>query len=69
MHKEPKNDKIEEWNDMKSAIANGKESELVFIAKKWYNKRYEKRISSNKLRKWFDRQTMGSNQRILSIQK
>ena len=23
--------------------------ELVFIAKKWYNKRYEKRISSNKL--------------------
>ena len=22
--------------------------ELVFIAKKWYNKRYEKRISSNK---------------------
>ena len=26
-------------------------SELVFIAKKWYNRRYEKRISSNKLRK------------------
>ena len=25
--------------------------ELVFIAKKWYNRRYEKRISSNKLRK------------------
>ena len=26
-------------------------SELVFIAKKWYNRRYEKRVSSNKLRK------------------
>ena len=25
--------------------------ELVFIAKKWYNRRYEKKISSNKLRK------------------
>ena len=27
------------------------DSELVFIAKKWYNRRYEKRVSSNKLRK------------------
>ena len=29
----------------------GRNYELVFIAKKWYNRRYEKRISSNKLRK------------------
>ena len=32
-------------------VANKKGLELVFIAKKWYNRRYEKRISSNKLRK------------------
>ena len=50
-------------------LYEGVDWELVFIAKKWYNRRYEKRISSNKLRKWFDRQTMGSNQRILSIRK
>ena len=49
--------------------ARTRRSELVFIAKRWYNRRYEKRVSSNKLRKWFDRQTMGSNQRILSIRK
>ena len=44
-------------------------SELVFIAKKWYNRRHEKRVWSNKLRKWFDRRAMGRNQRILSIRK
>ena len=33
------------------ALLCAKTLELVFIAKKWYNRRYEKRISSNKLRK------------------
>ena len=39
--------------DMIRINKNGEllQSELVFIAKKWYNRRYEKRISSNKLRK------------------
>ena len=48
-----KSPSYEKWLIFVKSIEDGAKLkgklELVFIAKKWYNRRYEKRISSNKL--------------------